>query len=33
MLHLRTEREGMDAGRFEAERDALLGAMAKARRW
>lgn len=33
MLHLRTEREGMDAARFEVERDALLGAMAKARRW
>ncbi|WP_336213480.1 PrsW family intramembrane metalloprotease [Nonomuraea sp. LPB2021202275-12-8] len=33
MLHLRAEREGMDPGPFEAERDALLGAMARARRW
>ncbi len=33
MLHLRAEREGMDTDRFEAERDALLGAMARARRW
>ncbi|WP_113699493.1 PrsW family intramembrane metalloprotease [Nonomuraea lactucae] len=33
MLHLRAEREGTDPGRFAAERDALLGAMARARRW
>ncbi|GAA3177766.1 PrsW family intramembrane metalloprotease [Nonomuraea roseoviolacea] len=33
MLHLRAEREGMEPGRFAAERDALLGAMAHARRW
>ncbi|MDA0636185.1 PrsW family intramembrane metalloprotease [Nonomuraea sp. MCN248] len=33
MLHLRAEREGADPGRFEAERELLLGAMARARRW
>ncbi|WP_246365183.1 PrsW family intramembrane metalloprotease [Nonomuraea rhodomycinica] len=33
MLHLRAEREGMEPARFAAERDALLGAMAHARRW
>ncbi|MET7465480.1 PrsW family intramembrane metalloprotease [Nonomuraea sp. NPDC005501] len=33
MLHLRAEREGMEPVRFAAERDALLGAMASARRW
>lgn len=33
MLHLRAERQGMDPVRFAAERDALLGAMAVARRW
>ncbi|MDR8411530.1 PrsW family intramembrane metalloprotease [Nonomuraea sp. 3-1Str] len=33
MLHLRAEREGMEPVRFAAERDALLGAMANARRW
>lgn len=33
MLHLRAERELMDPGRFAAERDALLSAMAHARRW
>ena len=32
MLHLRAEREGMDLA-FAAERDALLGVMAQARRW
>ncbi|MEV0145955.1 MULTISPECIES: PrsW family intramembrane metalloprotease [unclassified Nonomuraea] len=33
MLHLRAEREGMEPVRFAAERDALLGVMANARRW
>jgi RsiW-degrading membrane proteinase PrsW (M82 family) len=33
MLHLRAEREGADPARFEAEREALLRAMAQARRW
>ncbi|QFY11678.1 PrsW family intramembrane metalloprotease [Nonomuraea phyllanthi] len=33
LLHLRAERQGMDPGRFAAERDAYLGMMAHARRW
>lgn len=33
MLHLRAEREGVDPERFTVERDLLLGAMARARRW
>ncbi|NRQ31031.1 PrsW family intramembrane metalloprotease [Nonomuraea sp. NN258] len=33
MLHLRAEREGMDPDEFAARRDALLAAMAYARRW
>ncbi|MEU8248829.1 PrsW family intramembrane metalloprotease [Nonomuraea sp. NPDC048916] len=33
MLHLRAEREGMDMTTFAAERDALLGVMARSRRW
>ncbi|KAB8189406.1 PrsW family intramembrane metalloprotease [Nonomuraea phyllanthi] len=33
LLHLRAERQGMDPGRFTAERDAYLGMMAHARRW
>ncbi|MFC5814273.1 PrsW family intramembrane metalloprotease [Nonomuraea harbinensis] len=33
MLHLRAERERTDPARFAVERDLLLGAMARARRW
>ncbi|MGW3343652.1 PrsW family intramembrane metalloprotease [Nonomuraea rubra] len=33
MLHLRAERQGVEPRRFAMERDALLGAMARARRW
>ncbi|SDL87762.1 Membrane proteinase PrsW, cleaves anti-sigma factor RsiW, M82 family [Nonomuraea maritima] len=33
MLHVRAERQGVDPDRFQAERDAYLGAMADARRW
>ncbi|WP_344496273.1 PrsW family intramembrane metalloprotease [Nonomuraea monospora] len=33
MLHLRNERQGVEPRRFAMERDALLGAMARARRW
>jgi hypothetical protein len=32
-LHLRAERRGMDPIRFAMERDVLLGALARARRW